>query len=40
MLLDVEGEMEDIRRLYREVACSEADPTHDEYVAQLVSNGS
>ncbi len=39
-MLEVEGEMEDIRKLFREVACGEVDPTHEEYVNQLMSNGS
>jgi hypothetical protein len=39
MILEVEGEMEHIRKLYREVASGEQDLTQEEYVNQLMTNG-
>jgi hypothetical protein len=39
MILEVEGEMELIRKLYREVASGEQDLTQEEYVNQLMTNG-
>ena len=36
MLLEMEGELEDIRKIYRDVANEEMDPAHGDYVMSLV----
>lgn len=39
-LLEVEGQLEDIRKMFREVAMADADPLNDDALTTMVQNGS